>query len=256
MPGEVGVFQLISGGVLGVLNRRVCTMFLLLLVLVGSCPLRALAYDIVPLQKEVDTGDPDVVITERLPMVSGLADPEMMGTVNELIRYFYDRFYIVREEERETRSLWMDYEISVKTEVLLSLKIHATEYFLEAAHPLNYLDAITLDLEKGAVLALEDLFHPNSNYRQRINSFIRQRLSRTDASGQTVIPLISPFRGIRSENPFYLTQNGVVIFFPEYEYTPHSWGALEIEIPYDLLEDIMRHPERIPQKEQENRQLP
>jgi hypothetical protein len=192
-----------------------------------------------PVERQLESSDPEVVVTERFPMVSGLSDPVMVGTVNELLRYVYDQFYIVEEEERAKRSLWVDYTVSLENERFLSLKITASEYLKEAAHPLNYLEAITFDLEQGYVLALPDLFLIGSNYRQRINAFIRQQLSRRDASGEPLIPLISPFRGIEIQNPFYLTSVGVVVFFSEYQYTPHSWGPLEVEIPYVLLRDIM-----------------
>lgn len=197
------------------------------------------AYEIVPIERQIDSSDPGVVVTERFPMISGLSDPVMAGTVNELLRYIYDQFYIVEEEERGKRSLWVDYRVTLESDRLLSLKITASEYLKEAAHPLNHLEAITLDLKDGYVVALSDLFLPDSNYRQRINAFIRQQLSRRDARGEPLIPLISPFRGIEPQNPFFLTSVGIVVFFPEYQYTPHSWGPLEVEIPYTLLQDIM-----------------
>lgn len=223
----------------GVLKTKGFVVLVLAGFLAALGPIPSIAYDVVPVEKEVKTDDPDVAITERLPVILGLPDPGMAGTVNELIRYIYDQFYITRQEDRARSFLSVDYEVTLKTGRFLSLKITASEYFREAAHPLNHIDAITLDLEEGAVLALEDLFVPGSNFRQRINAFIRQQLSRTDTVGEPLIPLISPFRGITHENPFYMTAEGVVVFFPEYEYTPHSWGALEVEVPYALLEDIM-----------------
>lgn len=197
------------------------------------------AYEIVAVERHVDTSDPDVVVTERFPMVSGLTDPVMGGTVNELLRYLYDQFYIEKEEERGQRSLWVDYEVSLETDRFLSLKIRASEYLREAAHPMNYLEAITLDLQQGYVVALSDLFLQESNYRQRINAFVRQQLLKRDVRGEPIIPLIRSFQGIEPNNSFYLTSIGVVVFFPEYQYTPHSWGPLEVEIPYALLNDIM-----------------
>lgn len=211
------------------------TLCFLLVAFCHSC----LAYEIVPIERQLESLGSDVVVTERFPMVSGLPDPLMAGTVNELLRYVYDQFYIVDEDEKSRRSLWVDYETSLQREGLLSMKILASEYLQEAAHPMNRLEAVTLDLEEGYVVALSDLFVAESNYRQRINAFIRQQISKMDDRGEPLIPLISPFRGIEPQNSFYLTPVSLVVFFPEYQYTPHSWGTLEVEIPYALLQDIM-----------------
>jgi len=54
------------------------------------------------------------------------------------------------------------------------------------------------------------------------------------------IDTIREFQGLDAEQEFYLTDNGLVIYYQPYVYTTRSYGPLIVEIPYLRIYKIIR----------------
>jgi hypothetical protein len=61
--------------------------------------------------------------------------------------------------------------------------------------------------------------------------------------------LFEPFTGMNLSEPFYLSKNGFVVFYQQYEILPYSEGIQEFQVDYNLLEDILRDPYTVLLKE-------
>lgn len=119
-----------------------------------------------------------------------------------------------------------DYKITLNESNLLSVRLENYIYPELAAHGMTMVDSITLDLKNGRIYTLADLFERGSEYIYVLNQFISQQFQ------QQEIPMISEFKGITSNQDYYLTKKNLVIYFQIYEYTPYYVGVVEFKIPY------------------------
>jgi hypothetical protein len=51
--------------------------------------------------------------------------------------------------------------------------------------------------------------------------------------------LISEYKGIPENQPFYLTPTNIVLFYPLYQYTPYYYGIPKFEIPYNQINSLI-----------------
>lgn len=130
---------------------------------------------------------------------------------------------------------------------LFVLRFDAT---LNAGGSVNYSRYITLDQQTGQVLALADLFLPESNYVFPISREIKAQMSEQMKAGEAdyflsggIWPEEDCFQSIEDDQNFYINESGqLVIVFEEYEVAPGSMGTPEFVIPTDLLNGLLAQP--------------
>lgn len=93
------------------------------------------------------------------------------------------------------------------------------------------------NLQNARSMPLGDLFKPGSNYISVLNSKIRSILQRNP---QDYYPnTASNFKGITEDQPYYLDNNDLVLFFGFNEIAPVASGIPLIKIPFSELSDIL-----------------
>lgn len=127
----------------------------------------------------------------------------------------------------------MTYDITKKTEEVLSLYFVISLYTEGAAHPNNLIDGVTIDLKTGRELQLKDLFKEGVECKQILNQILNRKISDLEYE------LFEEFKGVEDEQGFYMTDSGLVIYYQEYVYTPHAIGPLEIEVPCDEIVSVL-----------------
>lgn len=125
------------------------------------------------------------------------------------------------------------YEVGLNQKGILSIKFIVYSIRHHAANGLDVQKSLTINLENAKVYQLHELFKPGSDYRIQINKFINNEIKEKD------IPLIKEFKGISDYQDYYLTEDALVIYFQEIEYTPHYYGILEFTIPYVYLRNLI-----------------
>jgi hypothetical protein len=116
------------------------------------------------------------------------------------------------------------------------LSVTITEWFYTGgAHPMRYLRAFTFDTRTGERLQLADLFKGDADYRAKLNEIMNAQIAARKIS---VFPF-TPFKGIRDDQEFFLSPEGLVVYYQLYEYTPYVAGFLKFPIPYDAVADIL-----------------
>ncbi|WP_240489256.1 RsiV family protein [Cohnella thermotolerans] len=93
------------------------------------------------------------------------------------------------------------------------------------AHGMTARQPYTFDLATGNVLTLKEAAEGNANYVPIINAEIAKQIK------VRKLELLTPFKTIEADRPFYLNHNGLVIYFEQYEYTPYAAGMPEFVIP-------------------------
>ncbi|SDI49003.1 RsiV family protein [Alteribacillus bidgolensis] len=102
------------------------------------------------------------------------------------------------------------------------------------AHPVEFMDSLTADVQSGEIYQLKDLFKQGSDYEARINAIIEEQIKRRD------IPLLNGFPGISPNQKYYIADKTLVIYFNEYDISPGYAGFPMFPIPAFELQDITK----------------
>ncbi|NLA59331.1 MAG: DUF3298 and DUF4163 domain-containing protein [Firmicutes bacterium] len=200
---------------------------------------------------EVVSFETELVAGElKIPVITGLSDAELERTLNaqwereikgfvDVIRAEAEAFH--KEMGEEVRhwlpfQAYVDFKIGYLDERFVSLPIVYYSY-TGGAHGLSFQESANVDLAEGLNLTLEDLFVPGYDFCTVIQTEVkRQRAANADwYFDETMAETV-----ILPHHPFYLTPQGVVVYFGLYEIAPYSTGIPEFVIPYDYLWDGLK----------------
>jgi len=151
---------------------------------------------------------------------------EINDTVEDLVK-------MQRKEFEDLEYMRSNYNVGLNEKSLLSIVFDNYVYWKGAMHGLTVLDSLTVDLESGKRYNFDDLFDLNTNYRQKLDSIIKEKIKEEN------IYLIRNFEEINKNQSFYLEENNLVIYYQLYEYTPYAYGFLKFFIPYEDIKDII-----------------
>lgn len=167
------------------------------------------------------------------PQVRGLRK-EVEEQVNQAIRETVERLTIMQDwYKNETYSLDVSFEVTLNEKGLLSLRLENFIQVEHAAHPTTVVASLTVDLNSGKEYELYDYFRNMSGHALRITNYILREVERKG------ITLIVDLKLIPDNHPYYLSKDGLVIYFQEAEIAPRVYGILEFTISYSFLEPIL-----------------
>lgn len=130
---------------------------------------------------------------------------------------------------------YVDYIVSYNQDCALSLYFDQYEYTGGAhGNTLRYSD--TWDMQRSRRISLSDLFRETSDYKeyiiQNINSQIENEIMSGSAAYFDHYDVL--VRNNFKDNNFYLTPEGVEIYYQQYDIAPYSSGIPTFLIPYSL----------------------
>ena len=187
-----------------------------------------------------DLAEKNDLETEKLGKTAEEINEEIQHITDALIRHF--------EKYVEDDMNYLD--IDVKSEVLSTTQGYFSLKLLcyqgaGSGYQWNYY--YTIDLKTGERLALKDLFVDGADYITPISTNIKEQMAAQMKADEKVYYWLEDeieewnFKGITEETSFYLNEVGnVVIGFNEGDVAPMYMGALEFEIPAEVLADIWK----------------
>lgn len=131
-----------------------------------------------------------------------------------------------------------DYKIEYNKNNILSVPVIMYE-FTGGAHGLTNIKSFNYDLLTGKQIQLKDLFKANSNYKDAINKHISEEVEKNPSyyfAGE------DGFKGIREDQSFYITNEGIVIYFSLYDIAPYSSGIPMFTITWDDIINYLENP--------------
>jgi len=155
------------------------------------------------------------------PIVYGLPNLAAQETMNGAIRA---QAGAMIEEQRRNQptdgatTMTGLYELKTNERGVLSLTQSNYAYTPPAAHGMTLLRSLTFDAATGKSYALPELFRNGTPYKELIDAEIRKQIEDRD------VPLISDFRGIAPNQPYYIADKALVVYFQLYELTPYVYG--------------------------------
>ncbi len=168
------------------------------------------------------------------PMVTDLTDTAVQDQINDDIQqqvYGYRQLAWIGQSDPRTR-YWVRYKIGLNQNGLLSLVLSESALPYHAANPNSAQVSLTVDAT-AKVYQLQDLFAGQSDYVGMISDIISQQIRDRD------ITLIKPFAEISPDQEYYLTPEGIVVYFQSDEYTPHYYGSPEFVIPFNDVKGLL-----------------
>ena len=148
---------------------------------------------------------------------------------NEQIRKLIEQGY--KDVSRLTVQGW--YEIKTNQRGILSLSIGNYTMAYPAAHGFTIIKSLTFDIHTGKIYNLKDLFKTDSNYVRKLSTIVDKQIK------QRNIPILAPFKGISSNQDYYIADKALVVYFQLYEITPYAYGFPQFPISVYEIEDII-----------------
>lgn len=108
------------------------------------------------------------------------------------------------------------------------------------AHPNNIIWSIAYDIENGKIITIEDLIKENPNILKILSKESRTLLKQ-DKRFQDMDSVIEEMmiEGTREESAnfktFAFSEEGLILFFEQYQVAPYSYGSFEVIIPYSKI---------------------
>jgi hypothetical protein len=168
-----------------------------------------------------------------VPVVSGLYNPAAQNEINKALRIAASELvgdHGSLDDPRAEMKGW--FEIKTNEKGILSLSLYNYAY-TGGAHGITLQHSYTFDITSGKSYTLAELFKPGSGYVKRLSDLVRSQIESRQ------IATLEPFRTILPNQPFYIADRALVIYFALYELTPYAFGFPYFPISvYDLADII------------------
>lgn len=123
----------------------------------------------------------------------------------------------------------MVYSVTYNQNCALSLYFDQYE-FTGGAHGNTVRDSATWNLNQGRIMRLAEFFPANRNYRAYIINMVIEQISRDPTN------YFEDYKNLVAQyfnpNSFFLTPEGIVVYFQQYEIAPYATGIPMFIIPY------------------------
>ena len=196
-------------------------------------------------QYEDDKNSADIDVPELISQEDILqkATQEINAEIQNITNELIDKFEASMEEEGY-QNVVVKSEVVATTDDYFTLKLLCYEA-AASGYEWNYY--YTIDLTTGQRMVLADVFQEGADYITRISENIKEQMEQQMAEDEDKIYWLNEemedmnFTAITEDVSFYLNEKGnVVISFNEGDVAPGYMGAVEFEIPAEILNDIRK----------------
>lgn len=200
-----------------------------------------------------ESQDEVLKLTLQYPYLTGMSDEKVQDAINLV----FEKAAAAARAEGEKNAADMrqsiadgytgttacetnfDYAVQYNQNGLLSITTEDYQY-AGGAHGSTVQSSYTFDLATGKALTLADLMNSSSGYAAYINRQIRAEIDRRVAAGNLYEFEQGKFTDIGANPDYYLSNDGVVLYFQQYEYFPYAAGIQEFTIPYADLTTMLK----------------
>lgn len=194
--------------------------------------------------REVVSQTDALVVNMKIPVVGGIEDEALQARINAELenaarkeREEITRLARVGEKlPGTTYELHWDYRATFNKNGILSLVTTSYQY-TGGAHGMTVQESYTYDLIKGEKMSLAAIFQPGVDYQKVINEEVEKQM----VSDPDKFPAgVTDFQGIAENQPYYLEEGSLVVYFGLYEIAPYVSGIPEFTIPFTRFDGGVR----------------
>ncbi|MFC4101792.1 WG repeat-containing protein [Paenibacillus xanthanilyticus] len=169
------------------------------------------------------------------PQLEGMSNPNTQQNVNTKLKELSQVKPVPADQQLES-SYTGDFQISMFRKNLLVLELSGYDYPFGAAHGMPSLLYPHIDITTGAFYRLEDLFKPGSDYVKVLSDIVGQQI-KDDPQYDYVFP--DTYKGIAPDQPFYVSETALHLYFAPYEIGPYAAGFPTFTIPFAQINAIL-----------------
>ncbi|MBM7096144.1 WG repeat-containing protein [Bacillus sp. H-16] len=168
------------------------------------------------------------------PQLEGMADTSAQERVNRILSQ-ESQVKPVPPGSQLDYSYTGDFSVKFFEKDLLVLELAGYNYPFGAAHGMPTQTMVNVNVVTGEIYELSDLFLPGSDYVAVISDIIGTMIvAETDGY---YFP--DAYEGIRPDQPFYVTEDGLWIYFTPYEIAPYAAGFPTFNIPFPEIMELI-----------------
>ncbi len=170
------------------------------------------------------------------PQVAGLPDANVQTQINEQLEteFVESRANITKEDALTVSD---SFSASLKNNLLM-IAMSGYDYYAGAAHGMPLQNYYFIDITTGEFYELKDLFKKDSDYKTPINEYITKKIKEDIATGESMF-FEDQFTGISDAQHFYLTEDGLTIYFYPYDIAAYAGGFPEFTMTFEQLGDVI-----------------
>ena len=169
------------------------------------------------------------------PQIEGIKNRTIQQSVNKRLKTLSGVKNVNPNVQLES-SYSGDFSVKFFKKNLLVLELSGYDFPFGAAHGMPSEVYPHIDLVSGRFYALKDLFKQNSNYVKVLSDIIGEQI-KNDPQYSYVFP--DTYKGIKPDQPFYVDENNLYIYFTPYEIAPYAAGFPTFKIPFSSIMNII-----------------
>ena len=131
-----------------------------------------------------------------------------------------------------------DFDVSFYKNNLVVLEINGYDYPFGAAHGMPVKKYAHIDLKTGRFYQLKKLFKQEADYVKVISEIIGEQI-KNDEQYSYVFPDV--YKGIKADQPFFIGERKLNVYFEPYEIAPYAAGFPTFTISFHDLSSIIDH---------------
>ncbi|TDG00939.1 DUF3298 domain-containing protein [Paenibacillus piri] len=162
------------------------------------------------------------------PQLEGMLDKAAQQRVNELLKEKSNVKPVPADTQLDS-SYSGDFEVAFFKQDLLVLELNSYNFPFGAAHGMPGKMHVHVNVANGHTYTLNDLFRPGSNYVQVLSDIVGRQI-KEDPQYSYVFP--GSYKGIKPNQPFYVTDHALHLYFYPYEIAPYVAGFPTFTIPF------------------------
>lgn len=162
------------------------------------------------------------------PQVTGLSEPGIQASINEKLKE-QSGIKEINPAAQLDYNYFGDFMVLFFRKQLLVLKLFGYQYYFGAAHGMPTEIYPHIDLQTGQFYELKDLFKKDSHYVKLLSTIIERQI-KTNPKYSYVWQ--DQYKGITPNQPFYVGEHALYIYFAPYEIAAYAAGFPTFTIPY------------------------
>lgn len=178
---------------------------------------------------------PNIDYLVYYPQIEGMKNSESQVRVNEKLKQ-HAQVKPVPADIQLDRNYTGDFSIEFYKDQLLVLEIEGYDFPFGAAHGMPYKVYTHTNLKSGDFYELRDLFKQGSHYVEIISEIIGEQI-KSNPEYSYVFP--DTYKGISEDQPFYVDEKAIYIYFVPYDIAPYAAGFPTFKILYDEISEII-----------------
>lgn len=172
------------------------------------------------------------------PEIKGIKDKKVEKEINEKLRIMSKALNVPKDEMMEY-TYYGDYDVSFFRNNYLEIELTGYTYYFGAAHGMPTRIYAHINLENGKFYELKDLFEEEVNYVEILSKIIEKQI---DKKGEEMGIWPESYNRIKPNQPFFITEDALYIYFNPYEIASYAAGFPTFKIMFDKIPSIKINP--------------